>query len=355
MAIHTTETGTAEAALLGEYWDSEALDNLWPEMMHLQFAEKKTLPGGVGKVIHFTRFERLRDHAGAPAGGLLSLSEASDTVLQPSLLSANEIQATVVQYGHGVLFSDFVLLTARFDLIDEALQQLGMEAGWWVDNYLVSQISIRGTNSHLVKIAGDVTAATAGISVTSTNVPTINDVYWTGTKMAMMSMKKFRTGGWVALGHPAALHHLKTDVSVTGWFELNKYTADNVRELKAWSIGRVAGIDIFETINGTRVASTALGPLSVRRHGIAASTASVYFSLNQYVTRFLSPGAYGAVNLEGGAISTYVKKLGSAGWRDLVNQRAGVGIKVFFGAIDLAMSLRAVELYSAVTGQFGDT
>lgn len=348
-----TKTDTAESALLGEYWDSELLDNVWPELQYYQFAEKKKIPGGVGKTIHFTRFQRLRDQAGGTSAsdGLQLLSEESDTVLSPSYISAADITGTVVQYGHGVLFSDFVLLTSRFDLVNEALEQLGMDAGWWVDSYTVNN-AIKG-NGYAIPAGW---TGAAAVTVTSTTTLTIDDIHWAGSKLPKMQAKRFRTGSYAGIGDHAQLHHVKATLATSttsqgSWMELNKYTGDNVRELKSWMIGRVAGIDIYEAHNGTSVASTYTSAVSAtavnRPAGITfLSTAGAY------VFRAFGPGAYGSVDLEGGSVATFVKKLGSAGWKDLINQRAGVGIKIFYGVKNLAMSTRCVEVYSGMSGLF---
>jgi hypothetical protein len=87
-------------------------------------------------------------------------------------------------------------------------------------------------------------------------------------------------------------------------------------------------------------AGSSISVASTTTHG------AIYMTLDAYTTRIFGPGAYGAVNLEGGAVSTYVKKLGSAGWRDLINQRAGVGIKLFFGGKDLDCANRMIEIHS---------
>lgn len=351
--VYTTTTSTATSALLGEYWDSELLDNVWPELQYYQFAEKKRIPGGVGKTIHFTRFERLRDQAAAPADGLQALSEASDTVLTPSYISAADITGTVVQYGHGVLFSDFLLLTSRFDLVSEALEQLGMDAGLWVDSYTVNN-AIRG-NGFAVRAGYDGTAT--GSALTSATTLTVDDIHYAGTKLGKLQAKKFRTGSYVGIGDFAQLHHIKGSIQASGgspatWMELNKYTGDNIRELKSWMIGRIANVDVYEAHNGTSFSSTLSATISTTASNRPVGINLQSNSVDAYVFRAFGPGAYGSVDLEGGSVATFIKKLGSAGWKDLVNQRAGVGIKIFYGVKDLACSTRMVEIYSAQNGLF---
>ena len=350
---YTTATATAESALLGEYWDSELLDNVWPELQYYQFAEKKKIPGGVGKTIHFTRFQRLRDQARGTSAtdGLQALNELSDSVLSPSYISAADITGTVVQYGHGVLFSDFTLLTSRFDLVNEALEQLGMDAGWWVDSYTVNN-AILG-NGYSVVAGWDGGTVRSDNLIASTTTLTIDDINWAGSKLPKMQTKRFRTGSYVGIGDHAQLHHVKNSIASTAqapgtWMELNKYTGDNIRELKSWMIGRIAGIDIFEAHNGTSVAST----FSVITATAANVPAAMSMTSPGYVFRAFGPGAYGSVDLEGGSVATFVKKLGSAGWKDLINQRAGVGIKIFYGVKNLAMATRCVEIYSGQSGLF---
>jgi N4-gp56 family major capsid protein len=284
---------------------------------------------------------------------LQALTEDSDTVLTPSYISATDVTGTVVQYGHGVLFSDFLLLTSRFDLVNEALEQLGMDAGLWVDSYTVNN-AIKG-NGFAMIAGADGTSVT--YSVTASTTLTIDDINYAGTKMGKLKTKRFRTGTWAGIGDHAQLHHVKASIAADGqstqtWMELNKYTGDNIRELKSWMIGRIANIDIYEAHNGTSVGSTdALSDQLSLVTGTATNPFPIRIdSVDNYVFRVVSPGAYGSVDLEGGSVATYVKKLGSAGWKDLINQRAGVGIKIFYGVKNLAMASRCVEIYSGFNG-----
>ena len=226
-----------------------------------------------------------------------------------------------------------------------------MDAGLWVDSYTVNT-AISG-NGFSIPAGWDGTSVTASVDATTTL--TIDDINWAGTKMGKLKTKRFRTGTWAGIGDHAQLHHVKASIAASGgttqtWVELNKYTGDNIRELKSWMIGRIANIDIFEAHNGTSVGSVAaFAALSVSS---TKNPEALSFDTDAYVFRVVSPGAYGAVDLEGGSVATYVKKLGSAGWKDLINQRAGVGIKIFYGAKNLAMDTRCVEIYSGFNGIF---
>jgi len=113
----------------------------------------------------------------------------------------------------------------------------------------------------------------------------------------------------------------------------------------------VAGIDVYEAHNGTSAASNDSVSAAVSASGASVPRA-FSFSTAVNIFRVITPGAYGVLDIENGAVSTYVKKLGSAGWRDLVNQRAGVGVKIFYGVKDLDMANRCLAIYSGQTGLF---
>ena len=63
------------------------------------------------------------------------------------------------------------------------------------------------------------------------------------------------------------------------------------------------------------------------------------------MTLVIGPGAYGEVELDSMAASTYVHQVGSAGSADPINQRGSVGVKVYFAPVALEAA-RMVRLSS---------
>ena len=106
MASPTVLTATN----VGEYYDRLLLDNLYPNMYLYQLGQKRRLPRGTGKVIHFTRyFKNTTGSFPIP----FTITEGAPIGL--SLLSSTMISATVAGLGTAVGVSDFIVMVGVSD------------------------------------------------------------------------------------------------------------------------------------------------------------------------------------------------------------------------------------------------
>lgn len=117
--------------------------------------------------------------------------------------------------------------------------------------------------------------------------------------------------------------------------EVNKYAnSETVGKIYRGEVGMLHGVRFVQSANIPKLIGSASNSAVTGLSG----TSSGY---NAFI---FGAGAYGCVELEGGSAKTYIKQLGSAGTADPINQRATVGAKVYFAAVNLDATNRLVRV-----------
>lgn len=311
MAVTQTIT-----ALVGEHYDRLLLDNLYPSLKFYQFADKKRVPAGTGKVAHFTKYIKL-----AAAG---AITEA--TVMGVSDLSATRVSATLGGHGIAVKHSDFIVMTGISDVVTDSVQEVSKSLALKIDNLTRTAICATGTLQY---------GSAQTTKVINTTPMTETDVLDAVVTLDSADAKRFPDGNFVCIGHPRTMKSLKAQTGAGSWIEVNKYAnSQTVGQIYRGEVGMLHGVRFVQSSNIPKLIGTAANSATT---GLSGTTSG-------YNAFIFGAGAYGAVELDGGSAKTYIKQLGSAGTADPINQFATVGAKIYYAAVALDATNRLVRI-----------
>lgn len=288
------------------YYDQTLIHAAEPQLVHAQFGQKRNIPQGRGKTIEFRKFSQLPKaltpltEGVTPDGG--SMKVTAET-------------ATVNQYGYYIAISDILELSAIDNMLQEAVQAMGAQAGRTLDT-VVREIMNAGTNVQYAD--GSVTSRAA---LTAANKLTVKAV-----KMAVRTLKNANAsqidGDFIGIIHPDIAFDLTEDPE---WKYPHQYVdTENIYE---GEIGKIAGVRFVET------------------------TEAKIFAGSVYSTLILAANAYGVTEIEGGGLRTIIKQKGSAGTADPLDQRSTAGWKAILTAKILSDEYMVrIETKSTFTG-----
>lgn len=296
MAINTTVNTQSTTYLNKTYYDRNLLENAKTKFCHALYGQKRNIPKNSGKRVEFRRWT-LFD----PAFAAVALTEGV-TPSSQSLQQTN-VEAVIEQYGAYVEVSDMLKTTAYDDVVEGSTDLLGEQLGTAIE-WITRDAMALTTN---VQYAGGKTARAA---LTATDILTTTEV-----RKAVRTLKKAkarpftREGGkahFICIVSPDAVFDLQSDPL---WQDVSKYS--NAEQIYGGEIGRIFGVVFVESTEAKVYEGAGDGDGDVH--------ASMIFGAD----------AYGIIDIEGSsALHTIIKKPGSAGTADPLDQRATVGAKV---------------------------
>ncbi|MFF2156062.1 N4-gp56 family major capsid protein [Paenibacillus chitinolyticus] len=289
---------TAEQA---EFYQDTMLDRLLPQLVYMNYGQKKPIPKNSGATTSFRRLNSLN----------VSTTALTEGVTPDGVdLNITKITATVQEYGAWTKISEFIAMTGLDPLLTEVTGLMGENAAESEDT-IVRDVIAAGTN---VMYANSKTARN---TLTATDKITALDILRVRRLMRRNKVKQMSLPGggkgWIAFIHT----DVATDLMQTQeWKDQNTYV--DTKNRVEGTIGKMYGIYFIEVDNGVKFA------------GAGASSADVYGTL------FIGDGAYGVPDISGSAKpDIIVHPKGSAGAADPLNQFNTVAWKAAFTVVRL--------------------
>ncbi|RUS42274.1 N4-gp56 family major capsid protein [Cohnella sp. AR92] len=302
--VQSYNAGAGQNALTAEqhtYYQDAMLERLTPELIYMNYGQKKNIPKNKGAA---TQFRRLNSLA-------VSTTALTEGVTPDGVdLSITPLTATVQEYGNWTKISEFINLTGFDPLLTEVSELMGENAGESIDT-IVRDVIAAGSNVVYAngKAARNTLAAADKI--------TALDILKVRRTLKRNKVKKIKLPngnmGWVAFIHT----DVATDLMTTQeWKDQNTYV--NTKNREEGTLGQMYGIYFIEVDNG------------VKFTGAGASGADVFGTL------FIGRGAYGVPDIEGSSKpDIIVHKAGSGGVSDPLNQFNTIAWKCAFTAVRL--------------------
>lgn len=323
----SNSTGNNLSAEMKTFYDKVLLREAGPKLVHDQFGQKRDIPKGNGKTIEFRKFNQLPK-------ALTALTEG--VTPDGGALDVTSLTATVAQYGYFLRISDVLDLTAIDNVIVEATQLLGSQAGVTMDTVVRNQL-VAGNNVLFCPTvaSGTETAVTQRKNMNTTSQLTVKMIQKAVTLLKNNNVPDFN-GDYVAIIHPSVAYDLKRDPE---WVNAHQYAQPE--NLFTGEIGKIAGVRFVETTEA-KVWNDSDCPVKTA----ASSDPAVYYSV--FATLVLGKNAYGVTEVTGGGLETIVKPKGSAGTADPLDQRSTVGWKgIRTAKILLEQNMVRIESVSA--------
>ena len=163
------------------YYDRNLLKNAEPELVHDQFGQKRNIPKGSGKEIEFRKFSSLPK-------ALTPLTEGVTPA--GNKLNVTAITAKVDQYGAFFVISDVLDLTSIDNVIVEATDILGSQAGRTLDTVTRNELNT-GTNvMYAPKVtASGTTAVTSRSGLSPDAKLTVDEIFKAVNQLKRMNIK----------------------------------------------------------------------------------------------------------------------------------------------------------------------
>ena len=283
----TTSTLTG---LMQTFYDKRFLERAEANLRFDIGADKKNVPMNSGKVVYFTRFSTL-------AAVTSAITEcAVPTAVD---MSTTTVSATLAEYGTYVKVASLFEMTSIDDNLREHVEVLGHNAGLSLDTLIAAELSANAT-TQLAGAKSNVTAVAATDTLTGAEVR--KAVRTLKTNKAIM----FPNGYFRAIVQPYTAYDLFAN---SEWLDAYRYTdASNIQK---GVLGRLHGVEFFESNNSTT----------------ESSTVTVYHNF------FFGAHAYGIVNLANQpGTRMFIKNPGPQSTENPVDTYSTIGWKAVFAA-----------------------
>lgn len=300
-------TLTQVPAGIQAFYDKNLLMRSVAYFVHDKFGQAKSLPTKSSETIKFRRYSNL-------AAATTPLTEGVTPA--GSQLAVTDITAAVVQYGDFVTLTDKIAMHVEDNVVMEATDILGDQAGLTVDTVWRDAVIPNLANSTILTVAG---AGTTEAALVAADIITAAALDQSILSLKNNLAKKFTgviTGStsvgtspiraaYMSIVHPDVVYDLE---NITGYKNASEYASQG--DIQEGEVGAYKDIRFIETTQGY-----------INVDGGAAA-------VDTYHTAIFGKEAYGVVTLRGKAkMDVYVKPLGSGGTSDPINQRSTVGWK----------------------------
>ena len=300
-------TMTQVPAGIAAFYDKNLLMRAVPFFVHDKFGQAKSLPNKSSETIKFRRYSNL-------AAATTPLTEGVTPA--GSQLAVTDITAKVVQYGDFVTLTDKIAMHVEDNVVMEATDILGDQAGLTLDTVWRDAIVPNIANANIYTVAGAATTEDALVAADIITAGALDKSILTLKKNLAKKFTSIITGsdkvgtspvraGYMAIVHPDVVYDLE---NVTGYKNVSEYASQG--DVQEGEVGSYKDIRFIEATQGY-----------INTDGGAAA-------VDTYHTPVFGKEAYGVVSLRGkGKFETFVKPLGSAGTADPIDQRSTVGWK----------------------------
>jgi N4-gp56 family major capsid protein len=307
-------TGTSDVAVnLQGHYDRNLLERALPALIHSKFAQIRPLPKNSGTRINFRRYGSLAVNTTPLTEGVTPTGKK---------LTSTDIYANVKQYGDFITISDWVSMTGLDPLLIEGGEILSEQMGLSVDS-LDRDVYIAGTN---VRYAAGVTARASVATAVA-----VSDVKSAIRTLEGANAKKIRSmvvgGAKVGTRPIAPAFYGITHTScrqdyeaLPGFTKVEEYASQ--KDIMEEEIGSWGNLRILVTTNSKIWLA---GGVAVGSTGLVASDST---NIDVYSTLIFAANAVGSIPLQQGNVKNIIKKMGSAGTEDPLDQRATSGWKV---------------------------
>ena len=312
MATSTTLTNAANLHL---YYEKKLLSTLEPRLVLMPLGKKQRLPKGNGKQVKWLRYSAI-------AGSTSPLSEGTPPA--EISFSTSNVTADVVQYGQFAKVSDLLSDTAIDPVLENLSERFGIAASKTIEELIVSELAnncanqnVNGRNTFADIQAGDLINHKELIE-------------------AMIRQKAdfigpHESGQYVVVLHPRAEYDLMVDFQSGSWLDIHK-GVDN-KPLLNGEVARMYGMKFLVSDKMLTSVGSGQGGGDV---------------IQSFV---IGEEAFGVVELNGDSMKMFIKRHGSAGANDPLDQFATVGYKIHgFAAKYLDAGSKRVIAINSATG-----
>lgn len=296
MATQIT-TSAGSLAQLHLYYEKKLLSVLEPRLVLQPLGKKQRLPKGTGKQVKWLRYSAI-------AGSTVPLVEG--TVPSEINFSTSNVTADIQQYGQYAKVSDLLSDVAIDPVLENLSERFGIAASKTIEELIVSEIANNCANQYAG--ATPTNNYTNFASIPAAAVLSHKELIEAMIKQKAAFIGPHESGEYVCVLHPRAEYDLLADSQAGSFLDVMKYT-DN-RPILNGEVGRMYGMRFL--VSDKMLTSVGTGQAGQDIH-------------QSFV---IGEEAFGVVELNGDSMKMIMKKHGSAGANDPLDQFATVGYKI---------------------------
>ena len=289
MATSTTSTNAANLHL---YYEKKLLSVLEPRLVLMPLGKKQRLPKGNGKQVKWLRYSAI-------AGSTVALSEGTPPA--EISFSTSNVTADIVQYGQFAKVSDLLSDTAIDPVLENLSERFGIAASKTIEELIASELNSTAAVQRVNNRVSD-------NQILASEVLNHKELIEAMISQKAAFIGPHESGEYVCVLHPRSEYDLLSDSQAGSWLDIQKYT-DN-RPLLNGEIGRMYGMRFLVSDRMLTQAGAGAGGQDI---------------VTSYV---IGEEAFGCVELNGDAMKMFIKRHGSAGANDPLDQFATVEYKI---------------------------
>lgn len=287
--MNTTGNSSANLYL---YYSKVWLDVLQPKLVLYQFAEKTKLPSGFGKQVKWLRYSRI-------SSSTLPLTEG--TTPNETLVSAQNVTATIAQYGQYTKVSDLFEMTAIDPVLENHSELLGEAAAETIEDLIISELDANGSVQYVNDRAND-------NAVTASDVLVMKELIEAKLTLKVDRVPPHKIGKYVAVLSPSCEYDLEVEKNQGGWLDISQFALRDTDNIKNGVLGDAYGIRFFSSDKMTTVANSS--------------------SVNVYKNYMLGSRPFGVVELDAKNVQMIIKDNKSGGVSNPLELFSTVGYKI---------------------------
>lgn len=247
-AIHSTEgmvnavrgvtesyNGGGLSAEMKTFYDKTLIELAKPNLVHMQFGQKRPIPPHGGKTVEFRRMKPLAKNLNTITEGITPAGTKMTVV---------PLTATLNQYGDYIEQTDLIEMTAIDNTVIEATKLLADQAGRTLDT-IVRDVLQTGTNVNYASSVKDgvVTPITSRSMLDSTAKLRVVDVFKAAAQLKAANAPTI-DGKYVAIIHPHVAFDLMQE-SGDAWVDIKKYAEPD--KILNGELGTLGGVRFVES------------------------------------------------------------------------------------------------------------
>lgn len=317
MAVTTsTLLGGPGSSVIPPYYADFLRENLYPSLYFRQLGTKVTVPRGYGDKVKIPRWQTPIKTTSSQAAITGSHSAVTRNVTEgsaitPKTLCAENITGQTIQFAGARGYSDKVVLVTRANYAEGALESLGRELAFRVDDYTMGSIS---GNAWLRIAAGGTKAGTA-------NVLAGKELARIAPHLDAYNVPRWDDNTFVGVAHPLAQYDIYKDISATGFVSVARY--GDVSKIYRGEIGQMYGVRLLLS-NAITLYSGATGSASGTQ-GLSGGATGTHIWV-------FAPDAFYSIELEDGGVEVIHQPPGSSGAvDDPAAQIGSIAVKMHYG------------------------
>jgi N4-gp56 family major capsid protein len=284
-----------------------------------QLGTKVTVPRGYGDKVKIPRWQtpiKTTSSQAAITGSHSAVTRGvtEGTVITPKSLCAENITGSTIQFAGARAYSDKVVLVTRANFAEGALESLGRELAFRVDDYTMGTIS---GNAWLRSVGHQQVISGVG----TTDILAGKEIARIAPSLDSYNVPRWDDSTFVGVAHPLAQFDIYKDISATGFVSVARY--GDVSKIYRGEIGQMFGVRLLLS-NAVTVYAGATGSASGTQGLSGGATGSHIW--------VFAPDAFYSIELEDGGVEVIHQPPGSSGSvSDPAAQVGSIAVKMHYG------------------------